>query len=102
MDNSLNCPRFGGIPENPEHVIFCRSTLAMKRGALIHALGGSVSPENLVAKILRSKEKWLTVSSPIVKILLVFLKEESRRDQKDECLKANSPREVIPNGGPAG
>lgn len=62
LDNSPNCLENGGMRENREHVVFHCSGFALQRRILNQALG--------IAKMLKSKENWLTASFAIVTIFI--------------------------------
>lgn len=68
LNHSPNCPGGGGIPEDPEHIIFHCPRLAIVRRNMRQALDASVSSENLVPVMLRSKTNWLMIPSAIEKI----------------------------------
>lgn len=53
----------------------------MERRNLNRALGRSVSPENIVAEMLKSKEYWFTISS--VKIQQDYCRNKGEGNRKD-------------------
>lgn len=72
LDDSSNCPEV------------CRACdislprFAIERRNLNQRLSKRMTPENIVAEMVRSKKNWLTLFSAIVKIQKDLLKEEKK------------------------
>ena len=68
VDDSPNCYRCRGIPEDPVYVLFECPRFREERRSLSKALGIGASSQNLIREMLRSEANWTSVIHTIVRI----------------------------------
>lgn len=61
--DSPNWPACCGIPEDAEHAMFYCPWFIMERRSPNQAVGSNVTPESILAEMLKSKKNWLMVFS---------------------------------------
>lgn len=81
-EESPECPNGCKIVENAEHVFFQCPRFEADRAELERALEGSVTPENLVERMLESETNWSAVSNFATVVLRKLRVEERARRER--------------------